>query len=190
MSELRQKLPLRRARREPSWLADAVFYQVYPQSFLDSNRDGIGDLNGITAKLDYIRSLGCTAMWLNPFFESPFRDAGYDVTDFCRVAPRYGTLADFRRLVREAHRRGLRVCLDLVPGHTSNEHPWFVDSSARTPGKYKDWYVWTDNIWGRLPPGVATVAGMAGREGQYVPNFFSFQPALNYGFAKPDPDFP
>src|ERR1700759_5276136 len=111
----------------PQWLRTAVFYQVYPQSFYDSNGDGIGDLPGITAKLDYIHSIGCNAIWLNPIFESPFGDAGYDIADFYKVAPRYGTNDDFKTLCAEAHQRGLRVCLDLVAGHTSVVSHWFQE---------------------------------------------------------------
>ena len=106
-------------RKLPEWLETAVFYEIYPQSFLDTNGDGIGDLNGIIEKLDYIRELGCNALWLNPCFDSPFGDAGYDVADYCRIAPRYGTNADAQRLFNEAHARGMHVILDLVPGHTS-----------------------------------------------------------------------
>jgi len=129
----------------PKWLENAVVYQVYPQSFCDSNGDGIGDLPGLISKLDYIRSLGVTALWLNPVFDSPFGDAGYDIHDFYRVAPRYGTNSDLKRLFKEAHRRGLRVLLDLVAGHTSVEHPWFKDSASARPGKYRDRYVWTED---------------------------------------------
>ena len=102
----------------PEWLKDAVFYEIYPPSFRDENGDGIGDLNGITARLDYVRDLGCNALWLNPVFDSPFLDGGYDIRDYKKVAPRYGTEADLVRLFAEAHQRGIRVLLDLVPGHT------------------------------------------------------------------------
>ena len=115
----------------PQWLGTAVFYQIYPQSFYDSNGDGIGDLAGITAKLDYIDSIGCNAIWINPIFESPFGDAGYDVADFYKVAPRYGTNNDLKNLFAAAHKRGLRVCLDLVAGHTSIANPWFQQICAR-----------------------------------------------------------
>ena len=110
------------------WLKKSIFYEIYPQSFLDTNGDGIGDLPGIVEKLDYIRELGCNALWLNPCFLSPFGDAGYDVEDYCRVAPRYGTNDDLIRLFEEAHRRDMHVILDLVPGHTSIRHPWFTES--------------------------------------------------------------
>ena len=112
----------------PEWLEDAVFYQIYPQSFYDSNGDGIGDIPGIIEKLDYLSWLGVDAVWMNPCFVSPFQDAGYDVADYYKVAPRYGTNADLVRLFREARRRGIRIFLDLVPGHTSIEHEWFQES--------------------------------------------------------------
>ena len=101
------------------WLKDAVFYEIYPQSFYDTNGDGIGDLQGIIAKLDYIRDLGCNALWINPCFDSPFKDAGYDVRDYKKIAPRYGTNEDAAALFRAAHEKGIRVLFDLVPGHTS-----------------------------------------------------------------------
>ncbi|MDR1190992.1 MAG: hypothetical protein LBK60_04910 [Verrucomicrobiales bacterium] len=168
----------------PAWLKDAVFYQIYPQSFYDTNGDGIGDLPGIIAKLDYIQSLGVTALWLNPIFTSPFGDAGYDISDFYQVAPRYGTNRDLQRLCAEAHRRGMRVCLDLVAGHSSNQHPWFLASAKPEKNKYSDWYVWTDSAW---TSETGAVRGCSERDGGYLPNFFCFQPALNYGHAKPDP---
>lgn len=177
-------------RHNPSWLASAIFYEVYPQSFLDTNGDGIGDLPGVIAKLDYIRSIGCDAIWLNPCFESPFGDAGYDVSDFYKVAPRYGTNADLKRLFKEAHRRGMRVCLDLVAGHTSVEHEWFRESSKAHKNAFTNRYVWTDSVWHGSGPGLSMVSGSAERDGNYVTNFFHFQPALNYGFAKPDPRKP
>ena len=101
------------------WLKDAVFYEIYPQSFCDSNGDGIGDIQGIIEKLDYVKSLGCNAIWLNPCYDSPFKDAGYDVRDYKKVAARYGTNEDLKQLFSEAHNQGIRILLDLVPGHTS-----------------------------------------------------------------------
>ena len=169
----------------PAWLNNAVFYEIYPQSFYDTNGDGIGDLPGITAKLDYVQELGCTALWLNPCFVSPFLDAGYDVSDFCRVAPRYGTNDDLRRLFEEAHRRGLHVLLDLVPGHTSWEHPWFKESMKAARNEYTDRYVWTDSVW-EEPAGYNTLRGISERDGTVAVNFFTHQPALNYGYCKPE----
>lgn len=108
--------------KEPKWLDNAVFYEIYPQSFNDTNADGIGDIPGIIEKLDYIKDLGCTALWLNPCFLSPFGDAGYDVEDYYTVAPRYGTNADLVRLFKEAHARDMHVILDLVPGQIGRAH--------------------------------------------------------------------
>ncbi len=177
-------------RQTPSWLEKAVFYEIYPQTFYDSNNDGIGDIPGITQKLDYIRSLGADAIWLNPCFESPFGDAGYDVSDFYKVAPRYGTNADLKSLFEEARKRGIRVILDLVAGHTSTEHPWFKASCKHERNPYSDWYIWNNSVWAPTPPGYESVRGYAERDATYITNFFHFQPALNYGFAHPDPNYP
>jgi glycosidase len=173
----------------PDWLEKAVFYEIYPQSFFDSNGDGIGDLPGILQKLEYLESLGVNAVWLNPCFVSPFQDAGYDISDFYQVAPRYGTNDDLKQLFDEARRRGIRILLDLVPGHTSTQHPWFQQSCKAEHSLYSDWYIWTDSIWTWQAPGVQTVIGYAERDGNYITNFFHFQPALNYGFAQPDPQY-
>ncbi len=170
-------------RRYPRWLDTAVFYEIYPQSFYDTNGDGIGDIPGITQKLDYIRELGCNALWLNPCFASPFGDAGYDVSDYYSVAPRYGTNEDLKTLFREAHGRGMRVLLDLVPGHTSWEHPWFRESLKPEANPYTDRYVWTDSVW-EEPQGMGSLRGLSDRDGSCAVNFFSSQPALNYGFAR------
>ena len=167
-----------------AWLRDAVFYEIYPQSFYDTNADGIGDINGIIEKLDYIRSLGCNALWLNPCFDSPFKDAGYDVRDYKKVAPRYGTNQDLYRLFGEAHRRGMHVLLDLVAGHTSEEHPWFRQSQRAGTNEYSNRYIWTDHWWlgcRDLP----YIGGESERAGTYILNFFKCQPALNYGFLAP-----
>ena len=171
--------------KQPEWLNNAVFYEVYPQSFNDTNGDGIGDIPGITAKLDYIAELGCTALWINPCFDSPFGDAGYDVADYCKVAPRYGTNSDLEELFREAHRRGMHVLLDLVPGHTSWKHPWFLESMKAQRNEYTDRYVWTDSIW-EEPTGYGSLRGISDRDGSCAVNFFTHQPALNYGYYKPE----
>ncbi len=174
----------------PAWLEDAVFYQIYTQSFYDSNGDGIGDINGIIQKLEYIKSLGVNALWLTPCFVSPFQDAGYDVADYCKVAPRYGTNTDLKRLCQQAHLRGIKVCLDLVPGHTSVEHPWFKMSSQHKRNQYSDRYIWTSSFLDRGDGSLNFILGYAPRNGGYVTNFFYCQPALNYGFANPDPKKP
>ena len=165
----------------PNWLKNAVFYEIYPQTYYDSNGDGIGDINGITQKLDYIKSLGFNALWLNPCYVSPFMDAGYDVQDYCKVAPRYGTNEDLYNLFDEAHKRGMHVILDLVPGHTSDQHEWFQKSRLPDENEYTHRYTWTDCVWNR-PPEYSWVAGMSDRDGCFLINFFNSQPALNYGF--------
>lgn len=173
------------------WLNDAIFYEIYPQSFCDSNADGIGDFNGIVEKLDYIESLGVNAIWMNPCFDSPFVDAGYDVRDYYKTAARYGTNEDLKRLMAELHRRGMHILLDLVPGHTSVECEWFTQSQKHERNEYTDRYVWSDNIW----EGFESVSSVTGairggteRNATCATNFFNAQPALNYGFAKPDPE--
>ena len=183
LAPLRAEIP-----QGPGWLQTAVFYQVYPQSYYDSNGDGVGDLPGITAKLDYISSVGCNAIWINPIFVSPFGDAGYDVADFYKVASRYGTNDDFKNLCVEAHKRGMHVCLDLVAGHTSIMNEWFQRSALDRPNSYSNWYIWTpaaENVAGSQP-----FPGEHHRSERYLPNFFAFQPALNYGYAQPDPKEP
>ena len=172
----------------PTWLNDAVFYEIYPQSFCDSNGDGIGDLNGITGKLDYIKALGCNALWINPCFDSPFKDAGYDVRNYKLVAPRYGTNEDLYRLFAAAHEKGIRVLLDLVPGHTSEEHPWFLESGKAERNPFSDRYVWTD-FWIKGVPNRPYIAGETPRNGAYMLNFFKCQPALNYGWREPTEDW-
>lgn len=171
--------------RQPAWLDNAVFYEIYPQSFNDTNSDGIGDIPGIIEKLDYIKELGCTAIWINPCFESPFGDAGYDVSDYCKVAPRYGTNEDLKRLFEEAHKRDMHVLLDLVPGHTSVQHPWFKESMKAEKNEFTDRYVWTDSIW-EEPEGYGSLRGISDRDGSCAVNFFTHQPALNYGYYNPD----
>jgi maltose alpha-D-glucosyltransferase/alpha-amylase len=172
----------------PGWLTDAVLYQIYPQSFADSDGDGIGDLRGVAEHLDHLAWLGVTAVWLNPCFASPMRDAGYDVSDYLSIAPRYGGNADLAKLVEQARARGIRVLLDLVPGHTSDRHPWFR-ASAEDPADHR--YIWTDGTGGRphqLPEGFVPSPGT--RPGGYLPNFFEFQPALNFGYARQNPGEP
>ncbi|WP_406506374.1 alpha-amylase family glycosyl hydrolase [Streptomyces sp. NBC_01602] len=167
-------------RPATEWLADAVLYQIYPQSFADSNGDGIGDFAGIEARLDHLAWLGVNTVWFNPCFASPFLDAGYDVSDYLTVAPRYGTNDDLARLTDAAAHRGIRVLLDLVAGHTSDQHPWFT-ASADDPSD--DRYIWADPADpAALPEGF--VASPGTRPGFYLPNFFDSQPALNFGYAR------
>jgi alpha-glucosidase len=158
-----------------AWWADAVVYQIYPRSFQDSDGDGIGDLRGVTSRLEYLEWLGVDALWLSPIYPSPLADMGYDVADYTSVAPEYGTLADLDELIARAHDRGIRVLLDLIPSHTSIEHPWFRE--------HPDWYVWSDegppNNW------LAAFGGAAWsrdeRTGRwYLHSFYPEQPDLNW----------
>lgn len=179
-----------------SWLRDAVIYEIYPQSFADSNGDGIGDLRGVIDRLDYIASLGVDAIWFNPCFESPFHDAGYDVSDYLRVAPRYGTNDDLVELVAAARERGIRIILDLVVGHTSVEHPWFqAELAASGPSPDGDRYIWREDepeqAWQIDLPGIpAWVRSPGPRPGWYLKNFYDEQPALNFGWVRADPEQP
>ena len=150
--------------RIPAWFRQAIAYEIYPQSFLDTNGDGIGDLQGVIAKLDYVKSLGCDTIWLNPCFDSPMQDAGYDVRDYRKVAPRYGTNEDLEELFRQAHARGMHILLDLVPGHTSEQHEWFRESQQPTRNAYSDRYVWTDNVFNK-PAGYSWICGTTDRNG-------------------------
>ncbi len=175
-----------------SWWRDGVFYQIYPRSFQDSNGDGVGDLPGITARLDHLNgrddSLGIDAIWLSPFYRSPMKDFGYDVSDYRDVDPAFGTLADFDRLLAEAHRRGIRVIVDLVPNHTSDEHPWFVESRSSTDNPRRDWYVWRagrngapPNNWRSWFEGVGPAWTRDERTGEwYLHHFLPGQPDLNW----------
>ena len=174
----------------PEWARNAVFYQIYPQTFCDSDGDGIGDLKGIISKLDYVKSLGVDAIWFNPFFDSPFHDAGYDIRDYYRIAPRYGTNDDARRLFAEAHKRGMHVIFDYVISYTAIDHPWFIASQKQAKNKYSNYYIWTETNWVDPPFEFAGqfVKGYGERNGQFMRNFYWCQPALNFGFANPDPN--
>lgn len=171
----------------PTWWQNAICYQIYPRSFADSNGDGIGDLPGITAKLDYLQGLGVTALWISPFFPSPNFDWGYDVADYTAVAPEYGTLADFDTLLQQAHQRGIRILLDLVLNHTSDQHDWFQQSKSSRDNPYRDWYIWRDGGPNGEPPNdwEAIFGGSAWQydetTGQfYYHYFFPEQPDLNW----------
>jgi len=132
------------------WWKEKVIYQIYPRSFSDSNGDGIGDFKGITEKLDYLKELGIGGIWLSPHYPSPFLDCGYDVSDFCAVGPEYGTLDDFKDFLQESHKRNIKVILDLVLNHTSDQHSWFKESSSSKDNPKRDWYIWKENS-GELP---------------------------------------
>lgn len=177
------------AQRGPEWLKNAVIYHIYPSSFQDSDGDGIGDLEGIRSRLDYVKACGFNTIWLSPVFESPFEDGGYDITDYYKVDPRFGTNTQLVELIRDAHAKGIRICLDLVAGHTSDKHPWFRQSrSADTNLQYSDYYIWSDSK--SSLPTKKFVKSDAPRNGNFLKNYFEVQPALNYGYAHPDPDEP
>lgn len=164
------------------WWQKAVFYQIYPRSFADGNGDGIGDFKGITEKLDYLKDLGVDAVWLSPHFPSPNWDWGYDVSDYCNVAPEYGTLDDFRVFLSEAHARDIKVILDLVLNHTSHEHPWFIESKSSRNNPKADWYVWQDtppNNWQSVFDGDAWTY-IPERNQYYYHFFMKEQPDLNW----------
>lgn len=192
--------------RGPEWLRDGVIYQVYPSSYKDSDGNGIGDIRGVISELDYIESLGVRSIWFNPLFVSGWIDGGYDVIDFYRVDPRFGTNNDMVELIEKAHAKGIKVMLDLVAGHTSDKHPWFIQSSQDTNLQYSDYYIWSD----RLPDAKAEkdletmlkdpnymqntigkwMKSEYPRNKFYMKNFYACQPSLNYGYANPDPSRP
>lgn len=169
------------------WWRGAVVYQIYPRSFLDTNGDGVGDLRGIAAKLDYITALGVDAIWLSPVYPSPNRDFGYDVSDYCGVDPSFGSMADFDRLLAGAHERGLKVILDQVLSHSSDQHPWFQESLLSRDNARADWYVWADAEEDGTPPNnwLAAFGGPAWswhpvRRQYYHHKFLKQQPKLNF----------
>lgn len=170
-----QSLP---AAQTGAWWNNTVFYEIFVRSFYDSNGDGIGDLNGVTQKLDYLKDLGITGLWLMPIFPSPSYH-GYDVTDYYSINPQYGTLDDFKRLLAEAHKRGIRVIIDLPLNHTSSQHPWFLDANSGTQSKYRNWYVWSDTDLGYLNPSNGP-AWNQGKTGFYYSAFSPQMPDLNY----------
>lgn len=184
MSEMQK--PLSKIANDRPWWRGATIYQVYPRSFADSNGDGIGDLPGITGKLDYVASLGVDAVWLSPFFTSPMKDFGYDVADYCDVDPIFGTLADFDALIAKAHSLGLKILIDQVYSHTSDLHEWFATSRASRDNIKADWYVWADAKADGTPPnnwqsvfGGPAWTWDARRRQYYMHNFLSSQPQLN-----------
>ncbi|HZE87675.1 MAG TPA: alpha-amylase family glycosyl hydrolase [Methylomirabilota bacterium] len=171
---------------------DAIIYQIYPRSFQDSNGDGIGDLNGITKRINYLKSnslssLGVDAIWLSPFYPSPMKDGGYDISNYCNVDPQFGTLDDFDRLLTEAHNHELRVIIDFIPNHTSNEHEWFKESRSSKNNPKRDWYIWRDGKIDGSPPNnwISVFGGPAWlfdkkTEQYYLHSFAKEQPDLNW----------
>ena len=169
------------------WWQTEIVYQIYPRSFQDSNRDGIGDLAGITSRLDYIKSLNMGVVWLSPIYPSPMHDFGYDVADYCDIDPMFGSMADFDRLLSEVHKRGMKLILDLVPNHTSDEHAWFLESRSSRNNPKRDWYIWRNPAPDGGPPNnwLSHFGGPAWTfdaiTGQYyLHQFVKQQPELNY----------
>jgi len=173
---------------DPCWYKDAVIYQLHIKSFFDSNNDGIGDIPGAIARLDYLAELGVNAVWLLPFYPSPRRDDGYDISDYRDVHPEYGTLADIRRFIREAHARGIRVITELVINHTSDQHPWFQRARTSPPGSAaRNFYVWSDSD--KAYPGTRIIFIDAEKsnwawdekaKAYYWHRFYAHQPDLNF----------
>src|SRR5690606_7466527 len=173
------------------WWRGAVIYQIYPRSLMDSNGDGIGDIPGIIQKLDYIASLGVDAIWVSPFFKSPMKDFGYDISDYRSIDPIFGTLNDFDQLIDQAHKLGIKVIIDQVLSHTSDQHAWFEESRSSRDNPKADWYVWADPADDGTPPNnwLSIVGGCAcewdPRRGQdYLLNFLKSQPDLNFHYAE------
>lgn len=171
---------------DKSWWKGAVIYQIYPRSFKDGNQDGIGDLDGITEELDYIRDLGVDAIWLSPIFRSPMKDFGYDISDYREIDPLFGTMADFDRLLEASHERGIKVILDQVYNHTSDQHPWFKESCSSKDNPKADWYVWVDGEKGTPPNNWLSYFGgeawewVETRKQYYLHLFVKEQPDLNW----------
>ena len=178
---------MRETGQESPWWAKGVVYQIYPRSFQDSNGDGIGDLAGIEARLDYVASLGVDAIWLSPIFPSPMTDFGYDVADYCGIEPQFGDLAAFDRLLAAVHARGLKLLLDFVPNHSSDQHAWFVESRASRNNPKRDWYIWRDAAPDGGPPNnwISDFGGSSwewdeGTGQYYLHAFLKSQPDLNW----------
>lgn len=172
---------------EHRWWQKGIIYQIYPRSFQDSNGDGVGDLPGILSRLDYLQWLGVNAVWISPIYESPMADFGYDISDYCSIHPLFGSLSDFDKLLEEIHRRGMKLILDLVPNHTSNQHPWFLESRSSRDNAKRDWYIWKDaRADGSPPNNWLSVFGGSGWEWDdkthqyYYHAFLKEQPDLNW----------
>ncbi len=187
MSTAAQRLPPPAAASATPWWRGATIYQIYPRSFLDTSGDGVGDLPGIIERLEYVASLGVDAIWVSPFYKSPMADFGYDIADYCAVDPMFGTLADFDRLIAKAHANGLKVIIDQVLSHTSDQHAWFEESRQSRDNPKAGWYVWADARPDGTPPNnwLSIFGGVAWqwepRRGQYyLHNFLAQQPDLNF----------
>ena len=171
---------------DKKWWKEAVVYQIYPRSFMDSNGDGIGDLNGITSRLDYLKDLGVDVIWLSPVYQSPNDDNGYDISDYQAIMQEFGTMEDFDRMLSEMHKRGIKLVMDLVVNHTSDEHKWFVESRKSKENPYRDYYIWRDAKEGKEPNNWGSCfSGSAWKydpqtEMYYLHLFSTKQPDLNW----------
>jgi alpha-glucosidase len=173
------------------WWQTATIYQVYPRSFQDTDGDGVGDLKGIARRIPYLRELGIDAVWISPFYPSPMKDFGYDIADYCGVDPLFGTMADFDDLSAALHDAGLKLILDLVPNHTSDQHPWFIDSRTSQTSAKRDWYIWRDGAPDGGPPnnwlsefGGGAWSYDAATKQYFYHAFFASQPDLNWRNAE------
>jgi maltose alpha-D-glucosyltransferase / alpha-amylase len=178
---------IEKLENDPQWYKDAVFYEVYVRGFYDSDADGIGEFRGLTEKLDYLQWLGITCIWLLPMYQSPLKDGGYDIADFYAILPEFGTVADFREFLKQAHARGIRVITDLVVNHTSDQHPWFQEARSSPDSPKRDWYVWSDTADRYAGARViftdtehSNWTWDAQAQAFYWHRFFSHQPDLNY----------
>jgi alpha-glucosidase len=174
-------------KAQDPWWKHAVIYEIYPRSFQDSNGDGVGDINGITSRLDYLRDLGIDAIWISPMYPSPLVDFGYDISDYTAIDPLYGTMADFDRMVSEAKKRNIRVIMDFVPNHTSDQHPWFAQSRSSRTNPKRDWYIWRDGKVPDQPPnnwqswfGHSAWKLDPTTKQHYYHHFYTEQPDLNW----------
>lgn len=171
---------------EKKWWKEAVFYQIYPRSFQDSNGDGVGDLKGITSRLDYLQELGIDVIWLSPVYQSPNDDNGYDISDYRNIMKEFGTMADFDEMLDAAHERGIKIMMDLVVNHSSDEHNWFMESRSSKDSPYRDYYIWRSSREGKEPNNWASFFGGSAWEidpatGEYYMHLFSRkQPDLNW----------
>ncbi|HSW87757.1 MAG TPA: alpha-amylase family glycosyl hydrolase [Candidatus Saccharimonadales bacterium] len=170
-----------------TWPQKAVIYQIYPRSFKDSNNDGIGDIQGIIQKLDYLVDLGIDAIWISPMYKSPMEDFGYDVSDYCDIEPMFGTLKDFDELIKKAHKKNIKIIMDFIPSHTSSQHPWFIESKSSKDNSKRDWYIWKDpKEDGTVPNNWLSVFGGSRWEYEkktkqyYLHTFLLDQPDLNW----------
>lgn len=186
---LNQDIHVQKESEYPAWWKEAVFYQIYPRSFKDTNDDGIGDIRGIIEKLDYLKSLGIDAIWINPHYDSPNTDNGYDISNYRQIMKEYGTMEDFDSLVAEMKKRNMRLMIDVVINHTSDQHPWFIQSKSDKNNPYRDYYFWRDGKDNQPPNNYPSFFGGSAwqkdaKSGQYYLHYFARQqPDLNWDKA-------